>query len=66
VRFTGVRRCTAAAYRARHFVELAAFDDRLVVRAIDQSARVFDEVALTDAAAGTGRRAMRGAEAGGS
>jgi Calcineurin-like phosphoesterase len=46
-RLTGARRWTAASYRVKHFVEVAAFADRLVVRAIDQRTRVFDEVAIT-------------------
>jgi Calcineurin-like phosphoesterase len=58
VRFTGVRPFTAAAYRVRHFVELAVFPDRLVVRAIDQHARVFDEVVLRTRAAAS----MRGGD----
>ena len=50
VRFTGTRAFTAAAYRARHFVELAVFPDRMVMRAIDQQGAVFDEAVLTCAA----------------
>ena len=47
-RFTGARAFTAASYRVRHFVEVAVFGDRLVVRGIDQQDRVFDEVVLRE------------------
>ena len=35
-RFTAARSFTAVSYRVRHFVEVAVFADRLVVRGIDQ------------------------------
>ena len=42
------RSFTAVSYRVRHFVELAVFADRLVVRGIDQHGRVFDEVVVPE------------------
>jgi hypothetical protein len=62
VRFTGARAFTAVSYRVRHFVEVAVFADRLVVRAIDQQQRVFDELVL----APRDRTAMRGPAVSGS
>ena len=47
-RFAGARSFTAVAYRVRHFVEVAVFADRLVVRGIDQQDRVFDEVVVRE------------------
>jgi hypothetical protein len=47
-RFAGARSFTAVAYRVRHFVEVAVFADRLVVRGIDQQDRVFDEVVVKE------------------
>ena len=38
----------AVSYRVRHFVEVAVFADRLVVRGIDQQGRVFDEVVVPE------------------
>ena len=61
-RFTGARSFTAASYRVRHFVEVAVLADRLVVRAIDQQQRVFDELVLSP----RDRTAMRGSVAPGS
>ena len=61
-RFTGARSFTAASYRVRHFVELAVLADRLVVRAIDQQQRVFDELVLSP----RDRTAMRGSVSPGS
>ena len=46
----------------RHFVEVAVLADRLVVRAIDQQQRVFDELVLSP----RDRTAMRGSVAPGS
>ena len=61
-RFTAARAFTAASYRVRHFVEVAVFADRLVVRAIDQQQRVFDELVLSP----RDRTAMRGPAVSGS
>ena len=47
-RFTAARSFTAVSYRVRHFVEVAVFADRLVVRGIDQHGRVFDEVVVPE------------------
>ncbi len=47
-RFTAARSFTAVSYRVRHFVEVAVFADRLVVRGIDQQGRVFDEVVVPE------------------
>ena len=58
-RRTGVHGCVI---RARHFVEVAVFADRLVVRAIDQKQRVFDELVLSP----RDRTAMRGPAVSGS
>jgi 3',5'-cyclic AMP phosphodiesterase CpdA len=61
-RFTGGRSFTAASYRVRHFVEVAVLADRLVVRALDQQQRVFDELVLSP----RDRTAMRGSVSPGS
>jgi 3',5'-cyclic AMP phosphodiesterase CpdA len=45
-RRTGEDAFTAVSFSWHHFVELAVFDDRLVVRAVNQDRRVADEAAL--------------------
>lgn len=45
-RRTGKTSLTAAAYSWHHFLDISAFADRIVVRAVNQDGRVFDEVSL--------------------
>lgn len=46
VRKTAKADFTAAAWGTRHFVDLAVWDDRMELRAVDQYGRVFDEVVI--------------------
>jgi hypothetical protein len=45
-RRTGEEDFTAVSFSWHHFVELAVFDDRLVVRAVNQDLRVADEATI--------------------
>jgi predicted MPP superfamily phosphohydrolase len=45
-RRTGTEDFTAAAFATPSFLDVAVFDDHLLVRAIDQHARMFDQVVL--------------------
>jgi 3',5'-cyclic AMP phosphodiesterase CpdA len=45
-RRTGEDTFTAVSFSRHHFVELAVFDDRLVIRAVNQDRRVADEAVL--------------------
>jgi 3',5'-cyclic AMP phosphodiesterase CpdA len=45
-RRTGEDSFTAVSFSWHHFLDIAAFDDRLVVRAVNQDGRVADEVTL--------------------
>jgi 3',5'-cyclic AMP phosphodiesterase CpdA len=50
LRPTGRADFTEAAASTLHFLDLAVYDRELVVRAVDQRGRIFDEVAITPAA----------------
>ena len=45
-RRTGEEDFTAVSFSWHHFVDIAVYDDELVVRAVNQDGRVADEVAL--------------------
>jgi phosphoserine phosphatase len=49
-RRTGREEYTAAAWSWHHFVDISVYDDRLVVRAVNQDVRAFDEVVIPAAA----------------
>ena len=60
-RFSGTADFTAASFRVRHFVDIAATSDQLVVRAIDHEGLVVDEVVLRACAApATGAPSLHG------
>jgi hypothetical protein len=46
-RRTGTRSFTAVAYATPHYTDVTVYPDRLVLRAVDRDARVFDEHTLT-------------------
>ena len=46
-RRTGDEGFTATSYSWHHFLDIAVTGDRLVLRAVGQDGRVFDEVSLT-------------------
>lgn len=46
-RRTGHEEFTAAAWSWHHFLDLSVYPDRLVVRAVNQDVRVFDETVIT-------------------
>jgi len=45
-RRTGREDFTAAAWSWHHFLDISVYPDRLVVRAVNQDVRVFDEVEI--------------------
>ncbi|HVM54310.1 MAG TPA: hypothetical protein VM262_14045, partial [Acidimicrobiales bacterium] len=45
-RHTGRANFTAAAWSWHHFLDISVYPDRLVVRAVNQDVRVFDEVEI--------------------
>jgi hypothetical protein len=45
-RRTGRESFTAAAWSWHHFLDVSVYADRLVVRAVNQDLRVFDEVTI--------------------
>lgn len=45
-RGTGADTFTAVSYAVFHFVDVAVFEDRILLRAVDQDARAFDEVEI--------------------
>ncbi|MGQ0823726.1 MAG: hypothetical protein ACT4OX_01630 [Actinomycetota bacterium] len=45
-RLTGTRSFTAAAFKLQHFLDIAVFEDRLIVRAVTAKGHVADEVIL--------------------
>lgn len=49
-RGTGEEAFTAAAWSVLHFLDLSVFEDRLVIRAVTQDGRVFDEVSIASGA----------------